>query len=498
MSKFASGTKVRRRLPRAIKVLAWLFGILICLPIAVFALWNSFDEAPNANATRYLKVPVQRIPDAENAWLVFAGLDAAENLDPITIGRRRVDSFSARAAQQPMPKADAGELELFKDALPVVDLDAAVDGVAELCVPSEGNCLHWALQHGDALKRLQRANAVRLARTQRLMQLPGWQNLYPATFATPYSASGVFYLQRLLTAQRLAQSESNPAAATEALAQLGKTAVFWRQVRASPQDLISIEISGRQLEAVAWLVSEWLDRAPRVALAANAQALDQILAVPANKLDWFNAIGDQFRGFEHTMRGEMPGVASGWWHCVSSNSDEYAAARNDSCLIQAAMNLAYVHQATMNLAADNYAQFQLLAEASPQQLPAVEAAGSIILERAFPQFDNHRVLMQQMRYNFAGRILAAIAIPAFDYGKREQDRDALRRMVQIKREAGAAGISAALMQRFMLARAHLCSPPDGLPILWDQKRAELSFVPLAKKYWKRELIVVGFPQLRRG
>jgi len=493
MTKLALNTKNRRRVPGAIKALAWLFGILVCLPIAMFTLWNSIDEAPNANATRYLKVPEQRIPDAQNAWLLSAGLDAAEDLDPITIGRRRVDAFSARAAQQPMPKADAAELELFKDALPVVGLDAEVDGVADLCVPSDGNCLQWALQHGGALKRLQRANAARLERTQKLMQLPGWQNLYAATSESPYPV-GLFWLQRLLTAQQLAQSEASPAA-SEALAQLGKTALFWRQMRASPQELFSVELSGREIEATYWLVSEWLDRAPREALATNAQALDQILAAPANKLDWSNAMSVQFRGFEHAMRGETSGAASRWWRCMRSNADEHAATRNDSCLLQAAINLAYVHQATMNLAADNYAQIQLLAEATPQQLPAVEAAGSIILQRTFPQFD--RVSLQQLSYNWTGRILAAVAIPAFDYGKREQDRDALRRIVQIKREARAAGSSAALMQRFVLARPHLYSPPDGLPMSWDETQAELSFVPLAKNYWKRDVIAIGFAQIQR-
>ena len=491
MMKITQKNPSRSGLRRAVKVLTWLFVILICLPIAVFALWNTIDEAPNANATRYLKVPAQRMPDAENAWLLLAGLDAAGDINPISYGRQRVDAYRARAAQSPMPKPDAAEIALFKESLPAVGLDAALDGVTEFCVREDGNCLQWAQQHGAALKRLQLANAVRLARTQELMQLPGWQNLYPNTLDRLYPNSGTFALQRLLSALPLAQSEANPGAASEALAQLGKTVAFWRRVRASPQDIISIGISGREIEAAMWLVSEWLARASPSAIAANAQALDQILAAPTTKLDWFEAMGGEFRAFEHTLHGAMPGVASTLWHCVRGSAAARMPAANDSCLFMSAMNLAYVHQATMNLGADNYAQIQRVSEASLQQLPAAEATAGVVMDRCFPQFDNVRALMRKLSYNFTGRILAGIAIPAFDFGKRELDRDALRRMVQLKREARLAGITPAAMQRFVLARPHLQSPPDGLPIVWDQASSELSFLPLAKQYWKREVIVVG-------
>ena len=231
MMKITPKNPSRSGLRRTVKVLTWLFVILICLPIAVFALRNPIDEAPNANATRYLKVPAQRTPDAENAWLLLAGLDAAGDIDPISYGRQRVDAYRARAAQSPMPKPDAAEIALFKESLPAVGLDAALDGVTEFCVREDGNCLQWAQQHGAALKRLQLANAVRLARTQELMQLPGWQNLYPNTLDRLYPNSGTFALQRLLSALPLAQSEANPGAASEALAQLGKTVAFWRRVR---------------------------------------------------------------------------------------------------------------------------------------------------------------------------------------------------------------------------------------------------------------------------
>jgi hypothetical protein len=98
-----------------------------------------------------------------------------------------------------------------------------------------------------------------------------------------------------------------------------------------------------------------------------------------------------------------------------------------------------------------------------------------------------------MSYNYTGRILAAISIPAFDWSKREHDREALRRMIVLKRMALEPGVPAeSLASVISLQDSTLGNPLTGNPFDWDATSRVLYFEPSAKQDWKRERVEIAY------
>jgi hypothetical protein len=485
-----SGTRPRQSRPlwrRILRFFAWLI-LILSLPIIAFVVWNCIDEAPTKLALHYASPTPIRVADADNAWLAMAGLGAAPESEPAALGRRRVDAFHVRFEKHPMPPADESEDALFKDSVPAVNPDAAVDGAGSLCPARDLDCLNWAGNHAVMLERLREANALRLQRFEDLMKLPGWQALYPDTIDGPLIDLSIVRLHLNLIALELVSSESKSDEAQDrkSLGRLASEVEFWQRVRSEPQDLITVAASGNYLEDAYWIASAWIDHASTEELATHAATIQRILVGSQAPIDWEVSVRNQFQRTDRALSDAFPGFIGVTRQCLSGTTAS-------GCFSTLAITAAYAPQATRNLLAIYADLMQKVLEAPPPKLKQVSADAGKIINETFPQFDDIGRLLGQMCYNFTGRIMANISIPAYDYGRREYDREALRRLVQIKLAARLEGIDPAAMSDFLSGLDEgLDNPLNGQAFDWDPVLQTLYFSPSADKHWKRTRVDVGY------
>jgi hypothetical protein len=485
-----SGIKPRQPRPlwrRILRILAWLLFAL-SLPVIAFVVWNRIDEAPTERALHYASPTPIRVADADNAWLAMAGLGASPEDMPAALGRRRVDAFRARYEQHPIPPADDSEIALFKDAVPAVRPDPAVHGTASLCPARDIDCLFWALRHRAMLDDLREANALRLQRYEDLMKLPGWQALYPETPDGPLIDFSIARLHLNLIALELAnhQLPGHGADVTASLDRLAADVEFWQRVRSAPQDLMTVAVSGAHVEEAYWILSTWIDRSNGDQLPKHADTIQRILARNQAPVDWEVAARDHFQETDRAMSDALPGLTGTLGQCFSGTTTW-------GCFSTLAFTTAYAPQATRNILAVDTDLMQEVLDAPPSELKQVSAVASRRITDTFLQFDDIGVLLGQMSYNFAGRVFANISIPAYDYGRREHDREALRRIVQIKLAARLDGIGAAAMPDFLPGLDDaLRNPLNGQPFDWDPVLQTFHFAPLADKDWKRTRVDLGY------
>jgi hypothetical protein len=231
--------KAKRPLWRRLLKVLGILMLIPLLPALAFLVWNAIDESPSPAALRYAAAVDQPVvADADNAWLVMAGLGAPPGDDPVALARRRVAAYAARAALRPTPAADSAEQALFVDPVPAILPDAARDGIDAFCAARNQDCVQWARTHRSALLRLQRSNALRLRRFEALLQLPAWQVLYPAEINVDHPDMSVMDLHANLIAVELAEQgePSRRSNAPAALANLASSVEFWQRVRQPPQD----------------------------------------------------------------------------------------------------------------------------------------------------------------------------------------------------------------------------------------------------------------------
>jgi hypothetical protein len=467
----------RRRWPwRMARAGAWATAILLA-PLLVLLAYNRIDVPPSADALRLGPELPRAVPDEQNAWLMFAGIGAPAELDPLAYGRRRV-----AALQAGFPPADP---QLFDDAVPAVEPVAGLDGSAEYCPTRDTDCLRWSARHRPLLQRMKTANALRLQRFERVLQLSDWQALYPPDADVPHLDGAVPALRLNLIALALwHEVQAGTHADSLALQDLADTVTFWRRVQSQPQDVVSILVASRQIENALRVAGHWLDHRISGWSERDDQALQRIFQAPTAPIGWGEAMRREHQYFARAMDRELPGPLAALRRCI-----EQTAA--DGCFTGLAISAAYAPQATRNLDARHRLLLQRALEAPAHRQAQVDAEVGAALQASFPQFDDVGTLLRQLGHNYAGRVLAVIAIPAYDWGRRVHDQEALRRMLVLKRDALAAAVAPAAMADFLAAQAEpLRNPHDLQPFAWDPLFHEIHFEPATPAYWKRPRIGV--------
>ena len=487
--------RLRHPAPR---ILLWLAALLVAvlgIPLGAFLLWNAIDEAPSRTALRYATPPPDEVADAENAWLLMAGLGAPEEADPIAWARGRVEVWNASVSHASAQTGGAQPAVLAQDAVPAVKPELTVHGFGSHCPQRAVDCVAWAREHRRELEQLGDANRLRLQRYLHAQSLPRWRDLYMPTLESPFIDVSVSSLHLDLIGLRLAEAgdSTQRAAALEMLA--GEVA-FWRRVRAQPQNLFGLLLAARRIEDVHWLLGAWFDHVDASVLAEQSTLIERILAEPGEQPDWGAALDYKFHWFDGIGRENMHSLGSVLWRCAAGPPIE------EGCLYTLAVNATYAHQATLNLHALNFAQIERVLNAAPEELAQVEAAAGADIDSRMPLPQETSKLLGQALYNFSGRVFAALALPAFDWGRREHDREALRRMVQIKHQLRTAQVTQQDAEAFVGAlqekRPDLRNPIDGSRFGFDPQLSVLGFSPLAAKYWKRNSVYLDVPARRRN
>ncbi len=159
---------------------------------------------------------------------------------------------------------------------------------------------------------------------------------------------------------------------------------------------------------------------------------------------------------------------------------------------QLALDAAFVPQASFNLHARSTEALQRWLEADAVDIDAASAAYSATFHEIMPNFDDAATILKQLSYNYAGRVLVTIAVPRSDWALRMHDREALRRMLILKRGVRAEGLSHRDMPEFLASQSDsLRNPYSGAPFDWDPLFGELRFTPKATVYWQRPALTLA-------
>lgn len=481
-------TKRRRS---AWRLAGWLSLILLAPPLLWLA-WNWNDEAPNAAAAELSRPLAHDVADADNAWLLFAGIGAAEGDDPIALGRRRVDAFNARSAVSVLKK-DEPRNPLDQDPLPLQRPRLPQDSTPEPCPFRIVNCLDWTQAHAPTLARLRAANAVRQQRVARALTLPRWDNLYRLTLDTPVIDVGdlLQYFDLLANDAAVALNEADDAALATALARMGEVVRFFNAARAGSQDLLSLMLNVTFLTRHYLLLDQILDRLDAAAVAAHRPAIDAILAMPSAPFDWSETIRREYQMVADLTGEGRLGFVTDFHACVDRGEEK--------CVGRSIVGFAFKPQATRNRFADSYRDYRqaMNAQAPALKLALATARGEIQQRNA--AFGDFGSSVRAVVYNPIGRTLVARAMPEFvGYAERIHDVEALRRSLVLKVEALQQGVGVNAIPAFLAEQpSALSNPWNGRAFEWDPRRREIGFVP-GSNQWHRSRLGARYQPLPRA
>lgn len=259
-----------RVLRRLLRFMFWV-TLVLGLPYAIWAIYNCFDEVETAQARHWGAPYSNVVPDKANAWLYLLGIGAAENDDPIAMGRRRLDAFETRRRMDPVPPAGVAEQA---GPLPHIGPDRAVDGVNHLCDVRKTDCVAWTAQHAVMLDRLATANRVRLLRYETMLSMPHWDEK-----ATPDTVSlDADFKIAFLHLDLLASGWRGGEDPQQVVAALAKTVSFWRRVAEQSHELLSKILAARLIEHGQRILGSIVERLSVAQLRSMQGDLDAILA----------------------------------------------------------------------------------------------------------------------------------------------------------------------------------------------------------------------------
>jgi hypothetical protein len=297
----------------------------------------------------------------------------------------------------------------------------------------------------------------------------------------------VVALERNLIARDIgrALAKDDEAGFGAALARLADGVAFWRGVPAQANDLYSIMLASSIVEAGQRLAGDVLERIDTPRAERHAVQFDRILAPLPPEIAWQQSLAYEYRTFVHAIAAAEMTPTAAAQRCLAGTTQ-------GGCLTELFGNAAFAPQATFNLHAANTEAMQRWLEAAPDEIDAARAAYAAHVEAEFVRLDDVGAIWRQMAYNYTGRILANVAIPKSDWALRIHDREALRRMIVIKRDALRTGVIPARMGAFLDEQpAELRDPYTSKPFAWDPLFREIAFEPAAESYWRMSTLRVG-------
>lgn len=480
-----------RALRRRPKKRRWLRrSLLIVFGLALaWVVGNRFDAAPSAASVQLSQPLTRAVADADNAWLYLYGLGAAENEDPIRLGRARVDALNRVAEKSLIVVPDKADWPLMRDALPLAQPDPAVDSSGELC-PSfyQVNCLDWVRGHAAMLQRLGAANRVQLQRVAVLLALPQWEDLQTPSMSERSVEADVraLHLYSDLLAQQVNQAlDGNDAAGlARALQQIAAVSAFWHRLAQRPSSVLASVISNQQRARQLRLLADILDRLDADQLAALKAPVDTILQ-PTLPVDWSLVLRREFQIRRSMQQFVIPDLDDSARRC---GTGELASCGH------VLANLGFARQDTLNRTAENLQDFQRELEAAPGDFGRISAQAVAARESRRVDLNHPLNLIGAVLYNPLGKLLVGEMVPGHGH-ERTYEIEALRRSVALKRAAVAANLAPADMPAFLGSQsAELRNPFTGQPFDWDPRQREIHFRPVSD-FWKMPRLGVTYREL---
>jgi hypothetical protein len=455
------------------RLLIWLViaaSGLAALALLLFGaafLINTHDEPLSAQA-RTLLVPLPNpYKPADNVYLAIEGFDAPAGESVIAAGAARIERYNRSvdtALRDPSPARltglgaqDAHRLQFAGDISFVQPLTTSV----------------WqaAPEHEAQIRKLLADNGELYRRYLDLLPLRGYyETARPSGFAPyPLGPGDVHRLFLAVTALHMRSPFAHERA--RALADLQLDAQLWRAVFSGEGTLVSKMVATAFLQADELLLADMIAD-PDVALPQGEQDADAL--VPVRDLtDWDlgSAFAAEFRVSSSMLRqtGQLAANAwvpdtlarsgvSGWLNRLDSRIEGHFFK------LHASENL-FARQTLSRMGAAGDPSGFLRSRSTPHGL--------------FPEGES----LWAHAYNPLGKVLAAIADPAYDnYLLRAWDAAALERLVRLSYEIRRARIDPGAIPAFLRQHAEWSThPADQRPFLWDAARGELRVQTLARQ-----------------
>jgi hypothetical protein len=424
------------------KVLLLLILGLVLILVGV----NAFDEKPEPDVQRMLEPVEDSAPAEENGFFLLMAFSDAGTDDPHSTARERAAAYN-RAVVQGIDAladwADTSEVPQL-EVVETEDLD---------CEPSRTRCLEYFARHSDEVLRALRANRILLKRYRQLASYSSYRSPLTPTYSEPIPGfAALRNIQQLHIAAAAIQGTS------VLIDTLAADIGLWRRVLADSDRVIT--------KMVAYAMLDWDYRVLAEALEAPggdegsreglARALAPLTRAERSITDILNA---EFQAAAHLI------------HNMRQQPDVFAGPNENFLNSRIAMYF-FQPNATLNGLSRFYREVARLADIPGAKLAA---ASEQLHERHGPD----RVWGLGMVYNPVGKILNAIAIPAYHtYIERMHNLEGLIRLLRLKQGIIERGLSPERIPDYIVAQGEAGTGPyDSRPIQYDPANGRLFFAP---------------------
>lgn len=469
--RFTGVRKVTQLWRPARRILKWcgiMVGSLALAALVLFALafaTNTRDEPLTSQAQALLQLPSDPTRPEDNIYLAMRGFDAPAGQSVTAAGEARIEHYNQ------------GIDALLRDPTParVATLRAhdphrlAFRGDLSFLHPLEGSVWSEAEEHRQEIEKLLDDNSELYRRYLELLPMRGYHETARASEFVPFPSAPNEVRKLFLAAIALHMRSVFARERERALADLEGDVQLWRVVLTAGGALPSKMLS------IAYLQSDYLLLAD---LIADSQALpggepEADFLVPVFDLkDWDigSAFAAEYRMTASALRRTDELSSS----TLGADGAQHGGFRT---WLTRTENRITGHFLKINATENLFAR-----QTARQMLAAADPGKSRESTREAWLLEDQSVWTLPLSYNPVGKVLAAVATPAYDnYPRRAWDAAALQRLVRVGYEIRRRRIDAAGIPGFLQGHPEWSThPADGRPFLWTARTGELRVQTLAR------------------
>lgn len=455
----------RRR--KTFKILGWSLGAIVSLYLVLLII-NLHDEDLLPEARKIMETRGFTVKPEENAFFAIAGFEAPQGQDPHAFGRKRV-AFWESEERKPYRERRFDERPLYggdprSPKVPIEKLN-------KLCDWDKAVCLEPMAQSRDIIAGYLAENVEWIERYQSLLRLPRFEEHQLASAQSPIpSYHSPLHISRLRKAHCAVLVQDGKVG--ECLNLLDQDIGFARRMLSGARTLIGKMVAANALRRDYSVLSEIVTARPDAARQA-APLLEKLLTpLTPDEMD-----------MTKPFQGEL-----NWW------SNEISDLRSEATLMQIytgsmlepetwekALNSLVKPFVQVNASINHqYRWFTLMSELS--KLPASQSQAKAAAYDSKRKDLEPDMSFPAILYNPIGKILQAIAIPAFDdFSLRLHDLDGQQRLLRLQWRIVKEQVPLDKVAEFVQAAgAQFHDPYTGQPMTWDAQGRTLSFRGMSK------------------
>lgn len=422
---------------RVLKWIAITLAVLVVLPLVLLIIINLFDEDLDPRAAAYGEPLAATVPEAENAYFALIALSAPDGADGLAYARAWQNEVKAAA------------LEKRKEKLP----ESKRAKRPAVCDPRQAACLEELRGKSGEIAQQLDAYKEDLARYDAMLNLKRYEDVidYPMRVDSsipPYigvAAAQSAYLLRSALDLEAGRVE-------QAVAAIERDLAFQRMLLGSSRTLIGKMIGSANY----WRNLQFVSEAVQTRQAEITPFLPRLRKwlAPLNvaSLNLGSTMETEFGLVKATFREDLIGTGGALGVPLEGVMALLFFKRN------ASMNSSYRYYSGVGAAL-----------ASPADRLDSEASAFAAKWNPAPQWN--------WIYNPVGKILQGVAAPSFqEYAWRLHDLDGLLRLLALRMDMLAAGVSADQAQEFIAkSDAALHNPYTRKPMNWDAGKKRVYF-----------------------